>query len=44
MENLLKFAIEAHGRLDRWQKFSQVKANVSISGGHFGTSSASQMC
>jgi hypothetical protein len=32
MEHLLKFAIEAHGGLERWHKFSEVKANVSIAG------------
>ena len=32
MENLLKFAIEAHGGLERWHKFGEVKANVSIAG------------
>jgi hypothetical protein len=32
MENLLKFAIEAHGGLERWQQFSAVRANASITG------------
>jgi hypothetical protein len=32
MDNLLKLAIEAHGGLERWRQFNEVKANVSITG------------
>ncbi len=32
MGNLLQLAIEAHGGLERWRQFNEVKANVSITG------------
>jgi hypothetical protein len=32
MDDLLKLAIEAHGGLERWRQFNEVKANVSITG------------
>ena len=32
MDDLLKFAIEAHGGLERWHRFNVVRANVSITG------------
>jgi hypothetical protein len=32
MDDLLKLAIEAHGGLERWRQFKEVRANVSITG------------
>ena len=32
MDDLLKLAIEAHGGLERWHQFNEVRANVSITG------------
>ena len=32
MDDLLEFAIEAHGGLERWRQFNEVRANVSITG------------
>ena len=32
MDDVLKFAIEAHGGLERWHQFNVVKANASITG------------
>src|ERR1700730_6740352 len=32
MDDLLKLAIGAHGGLERWRQFNEVKANVSITG------------
>jgi hypothetical protein len=32
MDNLLKLGIEAHGGLERWRQFNEVRANVSITG------------
>jgi hypothetical protein len=32
MNSLLKFAIEAHGGLDRWNQLSSLTANVSVTG------------
>jgi hypothetical protein len=32
MDNLLSFALDAHGGLDRWQGFSQLSVRASISG------------
>jgi hypothetical protein len=32
MDDLLKLAIEAHGGLERWRQFNEVRANVSITG------------
>lgn len=32
MDNLLKFAVEAHGGLKAWSKFQSLQANVSIGG------------
>ena len=32
MNDLLAFAIDAHGGLDRWNTFTRLKAEVSIDG------------
>jgi hypothetical protein len=32
MNDLLAFAVEAHGGLDRWNSFAKLRANVSIDG------------
>jgi hypothetical protein len=32
MDDLLKLAIQAHGGLERWRQFNEVRANVSITG------------
>ncbi|WP_433984861.1 hypothetical protein RBB78_11275 [Tunturiibacter empetritectus] len=32
MDNLLEFAIEAHGGPERWRQFNEVRATVSITG------------
>jgi hypothetical protein len=35
MDDLLEFAIEAHGGFERWRQFNEVRANVSITGALF---------